>query len=95
MLIRIVKITFQEEGLSAFLALFAEQKTAIRAFEGCEHLELWQDQHDPRICFTYSHWVNEEALQQYRNSELFRQTWKKTKVLFAERPEAWTLQPKG
>jgi heme-degrading monooxygenase HmoA len=40
---------------------------------------------------TYSHWTGEEALDNYRHSELFRVTWAKTKQLFADRPEAWSL----
>jgi heme-degrading monooxygenase HmoA len=94
MIIRIVKMTFQEESLSHFLELFASREAAIRAFEGCEHLELWQDRHDSRICFTCSHWISEEALQAYRQSELFKETWQQTKVLFADKPEAWTVEKK-
>ena len=33
---------------------------------------------------------NEEALNAYRHSELFRSTWAKTKVLFAEKPIAFS-----
>ena len=95
MIIRIVKMTFQEEAIPTFLELFDQQRDNIRAFEGCEYLELWQDSYDPRICFTCSYWVDEEALQVYRHSALFQQTWQQAKVLFADKPQAWTLQRKG
>ena len=91
MIIRIVKMTFQPERLQEFFRLFEKQQARIREFEGCLHLELWQDLHDQRVCFTHSHWMNEDALQAYRQSPFFRETWQQTKVLFAEKPEAWTL----
>jgi len=56
MIIRIVQMTFREEAVSEFLALFEERRLQIRSFEGCRHLELWQDAADARIFFTYSHW---------------------------------------
>lgn len=42
--------------------------------------------------FTLSHWESEENLEQYRQSELFKSTWAKTKVLFREKAQAWTLE---
>ncbi len=64
----------------------------IRAFEGCLHLELLRDINRPNIFFTLSFWENESALEQYRQSSLFQTTWENTKVLFAERAEAWSLE---
>jgi quinol monooxygenase YgiN len=40
------------------------------------------------VCTTHSHWKSEEALEQYRNSDLFQSTWSTVKPLFAARPEA-------
>lgn len=91
MLTRIVKMTFRAEDVSTFQAVFAEAKDHIRAFPGCTHLRLWQDQTDERIFFTYSHWSGPEALEQYRHSDLFKTTWAKTKPLFAERAQAWSV----
>ena len=43
------------------------------------------------IFFTLSIWEHPQALENYRNSELFKDTWSKTKALFDEqRPEAWS-----
>jgi quinol monooxygenase YgiN len=53
---------------------------------------LLQDENDKNIFFTYSIWENDEALQAYRNSELFETTWAKTKILFAGKPEAWSTR---
>jgi (4S)-4-hydroxy-5-phosphonooxypentane-2,3-dione isomerase len=71
MLKRIVKLTFREEAIPEFLAIFEESKSKIRAFEGCRHLELLRNR--------------------YRQSEFFKITWEKTKVLFAGKPEAWSV----
>jgi heme oxygenase (mycobilin-producing) len=43
MIIRIVKMVFKEDEIGAFKTLFDERKSLIRSFEGCTHLELWQD----------------------------------------------------
>lgn len=92
MIQRIVKMTFQEEGIDNFLVIFDESHHKIRTFEGCQYLELLQDKQQPHIFFTYSHWESQVALEKYRQSELFQTTWAKTKVLFAAKPEAWSLQ---
>ncbi len=91
MLIRIVKMTFREDACEAFLEMFHGVKQRIRAFEGCQHLELLRDTQHPHIMMTYSHWESEKALELYRNSELFQQTWKQTKTYFAAKPEAWSM----
>lgn len=91
MIIRIVQMTFREDALADFMALFEERKQLIRDFEGCRHLELWQDAADARICFTYSHWESEVHLDHYRFSTLFRDTWARTKALFAAKPQAWSV----
>ncbi len=84
-------MTFKPEQVDTFLQVFNERKTAIRASKGCEHLELWRDQDDPRIFFTYSFWNAPADLENYRHSELFRDTWALTKILFDAKPEAWSV----
>jgi quinol monooxygenase YgiN len=61
MIIRIVKMTFQEEGVPDFLANFHKHKQQIRDFEGCKHLELLQQEGQPNVFFTYSWWLHEEG----------------------------------
>lgn len=92
MLIRIVKMTFKEESVETFLAFFNERKERIRHFPGCRHLELWQDKHHPNVYFTYSTWKSEEALDHYRYSEFFKETWSVTKTFFAARAEAYSIR---
>jgi len=92
MLIRIVKLTFKEENISSFESLFEETKDTIRNFEGCMHLELYQDKNQHNIFFTYSKWKDEMHLEAYRNSAFFKSVWGRTKLLFLDRPEAWSVE---
>jgi quinol monooxygenase YgiN len=94
MIVRIVQMTFEPQQVDNFLALFEERKALIRGFEGCSHLELWQDANKPNIFFTYSHWQSEQHLDHYRFSELFKDTWARTKALFADKPQAWSVNQK-
>jgi heme-degrading monooxygenase HmoA len=91
MLKRMVKMTFQKERIADFLAIFEESKNLIRNFPGCQHLELLYLEGQPEVMFTFSIWDGPEALEAYRQSDLFRNTWSKTKVLFAGKPEAWSM----
>lgn len=91
MLVRIVRMTFQEDKVQAFLDNFEKIKNKIRNFDGCEHLELWRDANDPNIFVTYSHWQSEEHLNAYRHSELFKGVWAYTKPLFAAKTAAFSV----
>lgn len=90
-IIRIVKMHFKHEHISAFLAHFEEKKEAIRSAAGCTSLQLLQDSSDPGIIFTYSLWEDATHLEAYRQSELFRSTWSYVRTLFAHRAEAWSV----
>lgn len=94
MIVRIVQMTFRPEEVSNFTQLFEERKHLIRSFEGCQHLELWQDVKNPAVFFTYSYWESEQHLDHYRFSEFFKDTWSKTKALFADKPQAWSVERK-
>jgi quinol monooxygenase YgiN len=82
---------FQPSKIDEFLSNFEAHKHKIRAFEGCEFLELYRDKHHTNIFFTYSYWNSETDLEQYRHSDLFKAVWAKTKPLFNIKPEAWSL----
>jgi quinol monooxygenase YgiN len=90
MLVRIVRMTFRTESVPAFLENFNLHRELIRNFPGCTHLELWRDLDSENIFTTYSHWESEEALNQYRDSELFKSVWSYTKALFAEKAQAFS-----
>lgn len=90
MIVRVVRMTFRTDAVADFRALFAERKSTIAAFEGCTHLELWQDAADPAVFCTYSHWASEAHLDRYRFSEFFKDTWGETRALFSAKPVAWS-----
>ena len=92
MIHRIVKMTFDPEKIADFLSVFQANKGDIRASNGCYHLELWQDTEQSNVLFTYSVWESEEALENYRQSDVFRDTWSQTKAFFIEKPAAWSLR---
>jgi quinol monooxygenase YgiN len=91
MFVRIVKMGFHDEHIDTFLANFEANKHKIRAFEGCQFLELYRDKTNLTLFFTYSYWETEAHLEAYRHSDLFKAVWAKTKPLFNRHPEAWSV----
>lgn len=92
MMVRLVKMRFKEEEIESFKEFFMTAKSRIRSFDGCEHLELWQDRQDPQTFFTYSHWRDEAALELYRQSDTFLEFWKTAKSKFSDKAQAWSVQ---
>ncbi|MCY7409238.1 MAG: antibiotic biosynthesis monooxygenase [Chitinophagales bacterium] len=92
MITRIVKLTLQPDKVNAFMELFTEVKNTIADFNGCHHVELLQDISSPNIIFTYSIWEDEHYLNHYRFSPFFKSTWQRSKELFAEKAEAWSVK---
>lgn len=92
MLIRIVKLTFKPENIPSFERIFDESKNRILAFEGCNKVELYRDIKDSCVFFTYSFWDTESHLENYRRSDFFKKVWGKTKKLFSDKPEAWSVE---
>ncbi len=88
MIRRIVHMTFEADAVDTFVAIFERSCEQIRAFPGCRELTLLQDIDQPNRFSTYSLWDDSESLESYRQSDLFRSTWAKTKVLFSDRPGA-------
>ncbi len=84
-------MSFDENNIEEFLSNFHQNKEKIRNFEGCQFLELYRDKENENIFFTYSYWNSEEDLNIYRNSDLFKSVWAKTKTLFNDIPQAWSV----
>ena len=84
-------MSFEPSKIEEFLANFDTVKTKIRHFKGCQFLELYREQNNSNIFFTYSYWESEDDLNNYRHSELFESVWAKTKPLFNAKPEAWSV----
>lgn len=91
MIIRVVKMVFDPEKTGDFKSHFDKHKEYIRNFEGCRHLELLQEIGNESVYFTYSWWKDEESLEKYRHSQLFKEVWSYTKRLFSAKPQAWSL----
>lgn len=82
---------FKPEKVNTFLSNFELVKSKVRGFEGCLFLELYRDKNNTNQFFTYSYWEDEQALENYRNSDLFKGVWKNTKQYFNQKPEAWSV----
>ncbi len=91
MIKRFVKMKFKTENIERFKDIFNASKNLISAMEGCNHVELLQDTNNPCIFFTLSIWEDPKYLEAYRRSELFEGVWAKTKILFDDKPEAWSV----
>ncbi|MDA0685559.1 MAG: antibiotic biosynthesis monooxygenase [Bacteroidetes bacterium] len=83
---------FQSEKVERFIAAFDQSKEAIRMSPGCLSLRLLRDPADPCSIQTLSTWEKAEDLERYRHSQLFEDTWAKTKVLFDEKPRAYSYE---
>jgi hypothetical protein len=92
MMIRIVKLSFHQEHIETFKAIFADSKEKIVAMKGCHKVELLQDINNLNQFFTYSWWDSQEDLNAYRESELFKGVWQSTKILFNDKPYAWSTK---
>jgi len=92
MITRIVRMRFRKAEREAFLEIFNASKHQIRQFEGCQYLCLYNEAGLPEVFFTHSIWTSAAHLEAYRNSELFQATWTKTKALFAEKAQAWSVE---
>ena len=91
MFTRIVKMSFDPTKIELFLENFNNNKEKIRNFNGCRLLELYRDKNNPNIFFSYSYWESEIHLEAYRNSDLFKGVWNKTKTMFNDKPQAWSV----
>ena len=93
MIVRIVEMHFKPEHVEDFKLLFEKKIEKIRSFPGCLYLELLQGTiADTTTLSTYSHWESAQALEDYRYSDLFAETWKETKSLFSARAKAQSYE---
>lgn len=92
MIKRIVMMELLPDQEAAFLNIFNGVKKEIRSQPGCEGLEVLTSRSGGHLSvWTISLWENESNLDQYRDSDLFRQTWSAVKPLFAAKAKVWTL----
>ena len=91
MIRRLVTMKFSESGAKTFLEIFEENKNTILNSQGCRSIKLLTNKNTVFEFTTDSVWESEEALNAYRNSELFISVWKKVKPLFIEPAQAETI----
>lgn len=91
MIVRIVKMTFQEDRIREVGHFLSRVQEKIKRTRGCLHLDILQDSTDQRIFFSYSLWRSEGDLSEYRNSAFFKQTWSTARKWFSDKPQAWSL----
>jgi quinol monooxygenase YgiN len=91
MITRIVRMTIDPEKVDLFRKYFYSSCIKIRGSKGCTHLELYADAAFPNVMITFSKWQSEFFLNQYRNSEVFKETWALVKPLFIEKPFAFSM----
>ena len=91
MLVRIVKMQFNAAFVEEFKVLFKGVNRKIAGFEGCKGVKLLHHETEFNIFFTISNWESATHLDNYRNSELFKDTWAKVKPNFIAKAEAWSL----
>jgi quinol monooxygenase YgiN len=82
---------FDESKVDEFLQLFSKVQPHIAEFAGCNKVELKRDSSLNNVFYTHSVWSDESALESYRKSDFFKQTWAKTKKLFGGKPLAFSL----
>lgn len=82
---------FHSDHIDEFKSLFESKKTRIEAFPGCIDVALLRDHGLPHVLYTLSHWDSADALENYRTSDFFDETWAATKRLFSGKPNAWSL----
>lgn len=90
MINRIVRLSFHETHVDTFLSVFEASKDQIANFPGCKGLKLLHDADYSNVYYTYSLWESKDDLENYRNSALFKTTWAATKVLFNDKPMAFS-----
>lgn len=84
-------MSFQKDKINDFRGIFDQSSQYIRNFPGCSYVKLLQDADYSHIFCTYSCWVDETALENYRHSLFFKEVWSQTKGLFADKLLVFSL----
>lgn len=85
-------MTFEPSRVNDFMEIFNGAHHLIEAFPGCKGVDLTRDVLHTNIFITISVWDSVASLDAYRHSSLFNSTWAATKLLFSERPDAWSVE---
>src|SRR5690606_21579256 len=92
MIIRIVELNIQKDGLAEARSLLEDVSSKVRNMDGCSHLHILFGIHQPGHITTYSHWTSEQHLNECRKSEVFINFWSAIKPLFSTPARAWSSE---
>lgn len=95
MLIRIVQLTIKQQSQEEFEFFFRQNKQTISSFKGCQSVKLLKDIQNENGYFTISEWLDSDHLQEYRNSDFFKNIWPKAKGFFSSPAKAWSTIEAG
>ncbi len=88
MIVRLVSLKVPPERANEFRAYFETLYERIRTQRGCLSLRLVADEGGDGQFFTISEWEGPDALEAYRKSAFFRESWPRVKSFLHERPWA-------
>ena len=93
MITRIVRLTLKDElSLDEFKKLYTKRNPKSRGVSGCLEVRIMKDIKENNIYYTVSKWSNNQALEDYRSSEYFKQTWPMVKSTLAARTKVFTME---
>lgn len=84
-------MSFERDRCADFESLYQSVCQKILAMSGCLSLTLKKDATHQNVYYTVSTWASLEALDAYRHSPLFKETWATTKSMFDQKAEAYSL----
>ena len=87
-LVRYVELHILADKLDEARRLLKFQAPLVRNFDGCVHLEINEAMDEIGVFSTYSYWIDAEALDRYRQSEVFRKFWNRMKPMFQAKAQA-------
>lgn len=88
MIVRIVKLTFEDNFTKEFELKFPSIKPIVESVKGCNSVVLLKGENN--TYFTYSLWNSKEDLEAYRQSSTFEKIWAIFKPHFTAPAQAWT-----
>ena len=87
-IVRYVELRIQIEKVEEVRQLLKAQAPLVRSQDGCFHLEINESIDEAGLFSTYSYWTGVDALNLYRQSDVFRDFWNRVKPLFRESAHA-------
>lgn len=88
MIVRLVALKIHPDKVEEFKQYFETIYDRIRAAQGCLSLRVVADLEGLGEFFTVSEWESPAALEAYKDSAFFQETWPRVKTFLRDRPWA-------